>query len=348
MNSQINQKSAISGCLLGCAIGDSICLPYEGMSPKRIRKIVRKPLTHRFFVGRGMVSDDTDHSLFVAQSLAINATDPDKFARALAWRFRFWLLCLPAGIGLATLRSIVRLWFGVPFSKSGVYSAGNGAAMRSAIIGLVHSNNSELRKQFTTASTRITHSDPKAEYGAQAVAGISSYVTRNGSKPTVVELEKILPESGEGGEWFEAVRRTITPCRSGKIEAAITPRGLEQGISGYILHTLPIAVAAWYIHFGDFRETIETVIQLGGDTDTLAAIAGSLAGITCAKKNIPEEWITGIIDRPHSVRYIEKIAEDLETGQATNAGFSWLLIPRGMLFTIIVLGHGFRRLLPPY
>jgi ADP-ribosyl-[dinitrogen reductase] hydrolase len=348
MNSQINQKNAISGCLLGCAIGDSICLPYEGMSPKRIRKIVRMPLKHHFFIGHGMVSDDTDHSLFVAQSLAINTTDPDKFARALAWRFRFWLLCVPAGIGLATLRSIVRLWFGVPFSKSGVYSAGNGAAMRSAIIGVVHCDNSELRQRFITASTRITHTDPKAEYGAQAVAGISAYVTRNGSKPTVPELEKILLDSGEGDEWNETVEKTIAACRSGKIEYAITPKGIKRGISGYILHTLPVAVAAWHLHFGNFRKTIETVVQLGGDTDTVAAIAGSLAGITCSKENIPEDWISGIIDRPHSVQYIYCLAENLNTGQTPNAEFSWLLIPRGIFFTFVVLGHGFRRLFPPY
>lgn len=41
---------------------------------------------------------DTDHSVFVGQALARNPTDPERFARTLAWRLRLWWLCLPAGI----------------------------------------------------------------------------------------------------------------------------------------------------------------------------------------------------------------------------------------------------------
>ena len=346
----LNRREVIEGCLLGCAVGDSVCLPYEGISPRRLSKWLHHPLRHRFFFGRGMVSDDTDHSLFVAQSLAIAPSDPERFARLLAWRLRFWLLCLPAGIGLATLKSILRLWVGASPSRSGVFSAGNGAAMRSAIIGVIHCDDTDLRYRFSTASSVITHSDPKALNGAQSVADIAAFLARNGSKPTVHELERLLTEAGEGEEWEEAVSRTIDACQSGVIEKSVTPVGLKRGVSGYILHTLPVAVAAWYINFGDFRKTIEVVVRLGGDTDTVAAIAGSLAGVTCARKGIPEEWIAGIIDRPHSVEYIGKLATCLSGGNGSNCnnGFSWLLLPRGILFTAVVLGHGLRRLLPPY
>lgn len=307
-----------------------------------------QPLRHRFLFGRGMVSDDTDHSVFVGQSLARHPTDPDKFARCLAWRFRLWLLCLPAGIGMATLKSILRLWCGISPSRSGVFSAGNGAAMRSAIIGVVHSEDSALRHRFTQASSVITHSDPKAGFGARAIADLAASVSRDANRMTVANLEQILESAGDGDEWREAVARTVDACQSGRIEDAVTPSGMQRGVSGYILHTLPVAVAAWHIHFGDFRKTIETVAKLGGDTDTVAAIAGSLAGISCTKDGIPDEWITGIIDRPHSVAYISSLAESLDLGQTDNTGFSWRLFPRGILFTAVVLSHGFRRLLPPY
>jgi ADP-ribosyl-[dinitrogen reductase] hydrolase len=343
-----DRRIAIEGCLLGCAVGDSICLPYEGIGPRRLSKWIKLPLKHRFIFGCGMVSDDTDHSVFVAQALARNPRDPDLFARALAWRLRFWLLCLPAGIGLATLKSIVKLWCGFSPSRSGVFSAGNGAAMRSAIIGVYHNDDAELRLRFLKASTIITHSDPKALYGARVVADLAAYVTRSGSKPTLSELSDILHNAGAGVEWNEIVKITLDACESGRIEAAVTTEGLKRGVSGYIFHTLPVAVAAWFIHYGDFRKTIEAIALFGGDTDTVAAIAGSLAGISCGKDGIPDDWVSGIMDRPHGEKLICELSETLSAGRTNNTSFSWMLFPRGVFFTILVLGHGFRRLFPPY
>jgi len=193
----IDRRKSIEGCLLGCAAGDSVCLPYEGITPRRIGKMIQFPLKHRFFFGCGMVSDDTDHSIFVGQCLARNPTDPEQFACSLAWKLRFWLLCLPAGIGMATLRSILRLWCGVSFSRSGVFSAGNGAAMRSAIIGVVHCEDPDLRQRFTQASTALTHSDPKAAFGARAIADLAAWVSRDGRRPTVSEQKRFFGMQGK-------------------------------------------------------------------------------------------------------------------------------------------------------
>ncbi|HIF05444.1 MAG TPA: ADP-ribosylglycohydrolase family protein [Gemmatimonadetes bacterium] len=55
--------------MLGTAVGDSIGLPYEGLSRGRAEKLLGPPDRHRFFFGRGMVSDDTEHTCMVAQSL---------------------------------------------------------------------------------------------------------------------------------------------------------------------------------------------------------------------------------------------------------------------------------------
>ena len=99
-------KAHIVGSILGTAIGDSVGLPYEGLSRRRAERLLGPPDRHRFFFGRGMVSDDTEHTCMVAQSLIRSGGDPDAFGRSLAWGFRLWMLGLPAGIGFATLRSI--------------------------------------------------------------------------------------------------------------------------------------------------------------------------------------------------------------------------------------------------
>lgn len=70
---------------------------------------------YHLLAGKGFCSDDTEHACLVAQSLIRSAAredDVDVFARDLAWWLRFWLLGLPAGIGMATLKGVVRLWCG--------------------------------------------------------------------------------------------------------------------------------------------------------------------------------------------------------------------------------------------
>ena len=52
----------------------------------------------------------------------------------------------------------------------GGYSAGNGPAMRSPILGVCFGAETERLKHLVCASTRLTHTDPKAEFGAIAVA----------------------------------------------------------------------------------------------------------------------------------------------------------------------------------
>src|SRR5206468_312367 len=84
-------------------------------------------------------------------------------------RFRWWLLGLPAGVGKATARAIIKLWCGFSPKNSGVFSAGNGPAMRSAVLGAAV-DDLKLLRSLVSATTRITHTDPKAEWGAWAVA----------------------------------------------------------------------------------------------------------------------------------------------------------------------------------
>jgi ADP-ribosylglycohydrolase len=100
-------SDSIIGCLLGTAVGDAIGLPCEGLSKRRQDLLYPTLDGHHFLFGRGMISDDTEHTCMVAQALIISAGDVQTFKKDLALRLRFWLLGLPAGIGYATLKSFV-------------------------------------------------------------------------------------------------------------------------------------------------------------------------------------------------------------------------------------------------
>src|SRR5262249_38435127 len=129
---------SIVGCLLGTAVGDAIGLPSEGLSPRRQRRMFASIDSHRLLFGRGMTSDDTEHTCLLANALIESAGDEGIFQRELARGLRRWLLTLPAGVGLATLRATIKLCVGVGPQRSGVFSAGNGPAMRSALIGVCY------------------------------------------------------------------------------------------------------------------------------------------------------------------------------------------------------------------
>src|SRR4051794_24379754 len=127
----MNREDAFTGVLLGTAVGDALGLPREGLSRRRAERIFGPgPLRHRLAFGRGMVSDDTEHTCMAAQALLASGGDPERFARSFAWRLRWWLLALPAGGGAATAPAVIKLWFCFPRRAIGVRSAGNPAAMR--------------------------------------------------------------------------------------------------------------------------------------------------------------------------------------------------------------------------
>src|SRR6266436_2096200 len=167
-NKQLERR--LAGLILGTAVGDALGLPAEGLSPSRIQKRWNNDWRMRLVFGRGMVSDDTEHSFFVAQSLLTSSADVAAFRRGLAARLRWWFVGLPAGVGLATTRACLKLWLGISPERSGVFSAGNGPAMRAPLLGVCHGHDRDTLRRLVRASTRLTHTDPKAEYAALAVA----------------------------------------------------------------------------------------------------------------------------------------------------------------------------------
>ena len=236
-------STAIVGCLLGTAVGDALGLPYEGLSPQRQRRLFPHPDRHQLVFGKGLVSDDTEHTCMVAQSLIVAAGNTQTFTRDLAGRLRWWLVRLPAGVGFATLRSICKLWLGFSPHHSGVYSAGNGAAMRSAIIGVCYGDRLQLMVELVQCSTRITHSDRKAEFGAIAVALAAHLSSKNISidcHEYFDLLSKLLPPIAT--EFMDLIELAIDSIKHGeKTSDFAINMGWKRGISGYVYQTVPIA-----------------------------------------------------------------------------------------------------------
>jgi ADP-ribosyl-[dinitrogen reductase] hydrolase len=334
----------MTSCLLGGALGDSLGLPAEGLSARRIAKLWPGPLRHRFCGRRGMVSDDTEHAVMTVLAMRGHEDDPAAFARGLARRLRWWLAGIPAGIGLATLRSILKLWCGVSPARSGVWSAGNGPLMRAPVIGVRFCSDRGRRLEFVEASTRVTHSDPRAAENARLIAeaaAIAAERIQDGSE-IFARLETMV-ESSEMRLRFPLLRGALQADES--VSTFADRFGRKPGfVSGFAPDSAAVALFAWLRHRGDFRATVESVVAAGGDTDTVAFIAGSLAGIDAGREGMPADWIKGLRDWPVNAKMLDEISSE----QPSRYPIWPLSLVRNACFLFIILGHVLRRALPPY
>ena len=356
------KEAAIVGCILGTAVGDALGLVCEGLSRRRQRRLFPDISCYHLILGKGMTSDDTEHTLMLAQSLIETSGQAperlvDKFTGNFAWRLRFWLLGLPAGIGMATLRAILKLWLGYSGKHSGVWSAGNAPAMRAALIGVCYGQDRDKMRALVRAATRITHTDPKAEAGALAVA-LAAHLSASRAEP--ITPEQYLDElhsltdkhSGAIGEIVEGVCSSIAAGETSEIYAERI--GCVNGVTGYINHTVPVALHVWLRYPRDYRVAVIEVIRLGGDTDTAAAIVGAIVGANVGKAGIPPRWLKDLWEWPRTVAWMEKVGATLAQTCANTvvAGAVPInpikLLLRNTLFLGVVLVHGVRRLLPPY
>jgi ADP-ribosylglycohydrolase len=352
---------AIRGCLLGLAVGDALGLPCENLSPRRAARLFPHLDRYQFFFRRGLFSDDTEHACLTAQALLESGGDAAPFGRALARRLRWWAAGLPAGAGRATARACARLWLGWSPERSGVYSAGNGPAMRAPILGVGLGSDRDRLKTFVRASTRLTHTDPKAECGALAVAWAAHRAAegRHGAPPDpsafVAEVRELIGADPAAARLLTSLEACATAVRLGRTtEEFAAELGLSRGVGGYMYHTVPVALYAWLRHPDDFRSAVQSAVRCGGDTDTVAAIAGALVGARVGKAGIPAAWLSGVVDWPRSLRWVEALGGRVAEGEWQTAPqpahplAAWALPVRNALFFGCVLVHVARRLLPPY
>src|SRR5262249_6017629 len=146
---------------------------------------------------------------------------------------------------------------------------------------------------FVRAATRITHTDPRAEEGALAVALAAAYGTTN----ALATIRRKVA----GGELLRALDAVESHLERGaEARELAESMGLARGITGYVNHTVPVALYCWLRYAGDYRRTVEEAIALGGDSDTTGAIAGAMAGATLGTAAIPGDLLDGLAAWPRT------------------------------------------------
>ena len=292
------QSDRAAGVLLGQAVGDALGVPYE------FGTAALDPATGPRMDGGGLGgyapgewSDDTQMATAIAEVSATGADlTSDKGLGAVAAAFERWLDDGPADIGMQTsavLRAARRADPALPrhevlraasrdlHERTG-RTAGNGALMRTAVVGLTRLQDRDATAAAARAVAELTHADPLA--GDSCV--LWSEAVRRAVVDGVLDVRgglDLVPEDRRA-TWVACLDEAETLPPAHFTGNGFTVTALQAAWSS-IWHTLPAEPSP--DHVGD---ALRTAIAVGHDTDTVAAIAGGLLGARYGASGLPFTW----------------------------------------------------------
>lgn len=312
--------------MLGTAVGDALGLPFEGLPRATVRKRLQR---HRFsLVGRtGFVSDDTE----VAQALTRRKDGDSVVVAGFRRSLLGWFLRLPFGIGLATVRACLKMLVGL--RDTGVRSAGNGAAMRSMILGAVLADDRAERVRLAEAIARVTHTDERAVAAAVFVADVAAGDIDALSRVTEPQLRAALDKAADLADDVDV-----------NVEDLVDKAAADLGTSGFVVESVPFAYFC-FLRFGASFDAVVHCIEGGGDADTNGAIVGGWVG-AWDPSQIPDDLVDHIAGGPFGVAHLRALATALATETKAPSWSPTLALLRNLALYPVVLAHGFRRLLP--
>jgi poly(ADP-ribose) glycohydrolase ARH3 len=311
-STDVDLLDAFRGCLLGGFVGDALGAPVEGLSPGRLRRefgTVREMIAGRR--GRvGRYTDDTQMTIAVAEWLLEDPSwDPASLARKLVESYD------PSrGYGRGTTNVIRRLRNGESFETAAdsVFprgSFGNGAALRVGPCALLLHHDRDRLDRLVETSAIVTHSHPLGVAGAvaQARAIALALETRNEALDPIafaVAVRSTLPSVE-----FRRKLRAVEEC----LERGATPDTVRArlGTNSTALGSVGTALFAFLAHAASFEEALVYAVNLGGDTDSIGAMTGALAGARLGASAIPERWRRALEEGEKGASYVEELAERL-------------------------------------
>ena len=271
-------EERILASIYGLLIGDALGEPFEGLNRESIGR-------DRVNLRGIKLTDDSILSLIVASSLIEKKrVDRKDIARSMLKNRSFIVR-----MGPTTSSALSHIERNIEYiSKEGTT---NGAAMRAPPIGwIIESHNIKKICESAYLSSSITHGTDVAISGACAVAEAVSTALDGYSRERIIENALNAAEIGEryGVKIGYRLRK-----RLGEIledERSLEEIAKEFCYSIETIDTVPLVMASLKER-KNFKETLIDLVSLGGDTDTMAAIAGSILGAEGGLKGIPKEWI---------------------------------------------------------
>jgi ADP-ribosyl-[dinitrogen reductase] hydrolase len=302
MSRASNPLDPLLGCLLGGAIGDALGHFYEGSQPSEV-VIEDHPWC---------LSDDTQLTLATCEGIieADGRVDP----AVIAGRFAVWHReQRVTGMGSSTLKALAELVQGGHWAlvgRRGERAAGNGAAMRSAPLGFfldIDDIEDPYARRTLRDVCRITHHNDEAYAGALAVVAAvrAAWTGAWTGDATLLQMAiDRLPDTAVRDRLHELIQ----------VERDLSLRALAErfGCSGWVVESVPLALcAAQRVRALGFEAMLRELVGVGGDADTLASMAGQIAGTLLGQAGLPAAWLARLPERARIEQTATALARSL-------------------------------------
>jgi len=220
--------------------------------------------------------------------------------------------------------------------------------MRAAILGAFFHDQPEARQAFGRAIAEVTHRDERAIEGAIYVAEMAAACVRSPlDSPRFViqsEARQVVRNPQLGSPLDQA--QDLAGKEVSTQEAAKTC-----GTSGFVVHTVPFATFIFLRYGDDPLFALTEAANAGGDTDSIGAIVGGWLGALHGAKQMPGELLDRIHDGPFGPTHLRALGaalcrvRDGEPCTVPRYSVTGALL-RNLALYPVILGHGFRRLVP--
>lgn len=301
------------GCLAGVAFGDAMGMPTSLFTPSQVREtypdgvhsFLPAPPGHLIHDGMvaGSITDDTQQTVLIAEYLL---SDGKADAEKLAWSLIRWAESVGGFdtqyLGPSTRRALEFIKKGGSIEDSGWMGDTNGAAMRISPVGIIHPGDFDAVVRDAAQVCKPTHNTNVAISGASAIACAIAAGMAGEKTSAVVDAFLYGAEKGlnYGNSWAAASiqRRTLWALDLAKRSSSESEFWQDLydliGAGVAMTETAPVAIALVSHYDGDPMEVVRATANMGGDADTIGAIAGSIAGAMGGLDAFPKEMVDQI------------------------------------------------------
>lgn len=282
-------EDQVLGCLLGLVLADAAGSTFEGMDHDDLhRRFANKEDALKYGMQRDSLryTDDGQMALALAEHLSSHDhIDPNALMSEFCEVYESWR---GYGRGARTLIEAFRDSADYEFLAEHLFpggSLGNGGAMRSAPVGLRFAPDSEKVWHEARQSAWPTHRHELGIEGAQVIAQATAIAMRG---------EKISPRV-LAEELHSKCETIVFQNRFEKLSKLTSEEQVSEFGNGIEAHESAVtAIACFSLHPDDYEAAIATAIWQGGDTDTIAAMAGALVGARVGARELPQEPVLRI------------------------------------------------------
>ena len=291
------------GAVLGSACGDALGAGYEGWYYNSLLPADPADLA---MIGGGLGdwkegewTDDTQMALGILDVLAERRGGGSTDLVAIGQNFLDWAATDPPDIGNQTREVLqtdvdavdLRAWSDEVQELKGD-DVGNGGLMRCAPVALLAPYDREAVAHLAAEASRLTHAHADSREACVlwceairlAIGGASPVSAAQWKELVASGLD--LVSDGRQAVWEERIDEAVQLPQEAFDENGWVVWAFQAALSAIVHTPVPAGEPAHHL-----AEVLRTAVMIGGDTDTVAAIAGALVGARWGKSALPEEWL---------------------------------------------------------